>query len=70
MPIINRLSINANNEDEHFEALVNKQTRNEKNYDISRNYDSFSIGSTVAVVGRDVHNHSNRSYMIRFTRTS
>ena len=54
--------------------LVTRQTRNDKNYVTSRNYDSFSIGSTVAVqweddgpqtqgsvVGRGDHNHSKHT---------
>ena len=49
MPIINRLPINSNNEDENYEALVSRQTRNDKNYVSSRSYVSFLIESTVAV---------------------
>ena len=48
MPTINRLPINSNN-DEHYEALVTRQTRNDKNHDTARSYDSFSVGSTVVV---------------------
>ena len=81
MPINHSLPINSNNDDGHYEALVIRQTRNDKNLDTSRNYDSFSIGCTVVVqwekselwtygtvVGRGDHNHSNRSYMIRITK--
>ena len=49
MPIINRLPINSNNDDEHYEVLVNRQVKNNKKYNTARNYDLFSIGSTVAV---------------------
>ena len=49
MPIVNRPLINVNNTDEHYEALVNIQTKNDKNYDTSQSYASFSIGSTVVV---------------------
>ena len=49
MPIIKRLSISLDNDDEHYEALVNRQAKNDKKYDTVRNYDLFSIGSTVAV---------------------
>ena len=82
MLIINRLLINSNNDDEHYEVLVTRQTRNDNNYDTSRKYDSFSIRSTVAVqwedggqwthgtvVGRGNHSHSSRSYMIRISKT-
>ena len=82
MPIVNRLLINPNNEDEHYEVLATRQTRNCKNYDTTRSYDPFSIGSTVVVqqgddglctygtvVGRGDHNHNNRSCMIRISKT-
>ena len=72
MSIINRLPINRNNDDKHYEALISEQTRNDKNYDISRSYASFSIWCTVVVqwesggpwthgtvVGRGDHSHSN-----------
>ena len=49
MQINNRIPINSDNDDDHYEALVKRQKRNNKNYDTSRNYDLFSIGSTVAV---------------------
>ena len=82
IPIINILPVNSNNDDEHYEALVTRQTRNDKNYDTSRSYDSFSVVSTVVVqwedgglwthgtvVGRGDHNHGNRSYLIRISKT-
>ena len=82
MPIINRLPINSNNDDEDYEVLVTGQTRNNMNYETSRSYYCISIGSTVVVqqedgglwthgtvVGRGDHSHSNRSYMIRFSKT-
>ena len=49
MPIINRLTINLDNDDEHYEALLNGQAKNDKKYDTARNYGLFSIGSSVAV---------------------
>ena len=49
MPVINRIPINSDNDDDHYEALVRRQTGNDKNYDTARNYDLFSVGSTVAV---------------------
>ena len=82
MPTINRIPINSDNNDDHYEELVKRQIRNYKNYDTARNYDLFSIGSTVAVqqedgkpwthgiiVGTGTDNYNNRSYTIRITRT-
>ena len=43
------MPINSDNNDDHYEALVKRQIRNYKNYDTARNYDLFSIQSTVAV---------------------
>ena len=78
MPISNRLPINLDNDEEHCEALINMQAKNDKKYDTARNYDFFSIGSTVAVkwedggpwtpgtvVNRGDHNLNKRSYTIR-----
>ena len=86
MPIINRIPINSDNNDDHddhYEALVKVQIRNDKNYYTARNYDLFSKGCTVVVQGEDDglwtqrtivgtgdHNHNNRSYTIRITMTS
>ena len=53
IPKIYRLEINPNNNDWHYEALVNRQTRNDKNYHTSRSYDSFSIGSSEVVQWED-----------------
>ena len=49
MPIINRLHTNLDNDDEHYETLVNREAQNDKKYDTARNYDLFSIGSVVMV---------------------
>ena len=49
MPKINRIPINLGNNDDHYEALVKRQIRNDRNYDTARNYDLFLKGSTVAV---------------------
>ena len=78
MPIINRLPINLDNDNEYYEVLINSQAKNDKKYDNSRNYYLFSKGSTVVlqlkdggpwthetVVCRGDHNHNNRSYTIR-----
>ena len=80
MPIISILPIPSSNNNEHYEVLVTRQTRNNKNYVTSRNYDSFSIGSTVAVqwedggpqthgtvVGRGDHNHSKHTKVTPIT---
>ena len=81
MPIINRLPINSDNDDEQYKALFNRQAKNDKKYDTTRNYHLFSMGSTVAVqqedgglwthgtvVGRGDPSHKNRSYTIRVTK--
>ena len=41
---MNRLAINSNYDDKHYEVLVIRQTRNDKNYDTARSYDSFQRG--------------------------
>ena len=41
------LPINSDNDDEHYEVLVNRQAKNDKKYDTANNYDLFSIRSTV-----------------------
>ena len=35
------------NDDEHYEALIYRQAKNHRKYDTARNYDLFSVGSTV-----------------------
>ena len=42
MPIISRLPISINNDEEHYELPVNRQTKNDKNQGTSRNYVSYS----------------------------
>ena len=49
MSIINRIPVNSDNDDGHYEALVKRRMRNDKNSDTAKNYDLFSIGSTVVV---------------------
>ena len=53
MPIINRIPINSDNNDDYYETLVKRHIRNNKNYDITRNNDLFSIGSTLVVQQED-----------------
>ena len=48
MPI-KQINNYSNDSDKHYDALVTRQTRNDKNYNTSRGYDSFSIGSTAVV---------------------
>ena len=77
MSIINRALIGLNNDDEHYEALIKRQTKNDKNHDTFRRYASISMGSTVVVQHEDGgswthgtveskgnHNHNDRSYTI------
>ena len=49
MPIIYRPLVNSNNNNEHYEVLVKRQIKNDKNHENSRNYASFPVGSTVVV---------------------
>ena len=53
MPIINRSSINADNNDDNYEALEDRQIKAGKNYDPLRNYNFFLMGSSVAVQRED-----------------
>ena len=81
MQIISRLPISPNNNDEYYEALVERGTKKDKNHDTPQNYDFISIGSTVVVqqedgrlwtygkvVGKGDHTH-NRLYTIHVTMT-
>ena len=53
MPIVNRLPFDSDNNDEHYEALVNRQTKNDKSNDTFRDHATFSIGSTIVVQYED-----------------
>ena len=53
MPIVKIPPINSNNHDEHDEALVNRQTDNDRNDDTFINQASFSIRYTVVVQYED-----------------
>ena len=46
MPILSRLLINTNNDDDHYETLTERQVKADKTYDTLRNYYSVQIGST------------------------
>ena len=82
MPTINRPLIGVNNNDEHYEALVKRQTTTDKNHDTSRNYAAYSnrvyCSSSMrrwwtvdhgTIVGKGDHNHIDRSYTICITKT-
>ena len=45
MPVINRPSAGRDNDEEHFEALIKRQTKDNKNQGTPKNYVSISIGS-------------------------
>ena len=77
MPIINRVLISIDNDDEYHKVLVQRQTKNSKKYDTARYYAFLPIGSTVAVQRKDSdrrthctivakgdYNHNNQSYII------
>ena len=53
MPVMNRLPINTDNDEEHHKALVNRQCKNEQGKDTPKNFVSLPIGSTVAVQQED-----------------
>ena len=81
MPIISSLLVGVNNDEKH-NALVNRQTKDDKNQGTPRNYVSISTRSTVpvqcedggllthgTVEGKGDHNHHERSYKIHITKT-
>ena len=49
MPALNRLPINTNNDDDHYETLMERQAKADKDYDTSRNYNSIPVVSTGVV---------------------
>ena len=53
MPMINRIPISTDNDDEHHKVLAERQTKNDKNHDTARNYSILLTGSTVAVLRED-----------------
>ena len=53
MPIINRIPISKDNDDEHHKALLWRQTKNDRKHDTTRNYTLLPIGSTVVVQRED-----------------
>ena len=82
MPVINRPLTCRDNDEEHYEALIKRQTKDDKHQGTPRNYVSIPIGSTVAVKqedggpwthgtveGKGDHDHHDRSYDIHIIRT-
>ena len=82
MPVMDRLPVNTDNDDEHHKAVVNRQCRNEQGKDTSKNFVSLTVGSTVMVQWedrgpwthgtievKDNDNHHDRSYKICITKT-
>ena len=49
MPIINRPPVGRDKDEEHYEVLIKRQTKDDKNQGTPRNYVSIPIGSTVVV---------------------
>ena len=49
MPIVKRLPVGSNNEEEHHNVLIDRQCRNDKDDDTSKSFIPLSVGSTVAV---------------------
>ena len=49
MLILSRPAFSPNNDDKHYEALVKRQTKKDKNHNTPRSYNFIPIGSTVAV---------------------
>ena len=53
MPIINRPPVGRNNNKEHYEVLIERQMKDDKNKGTPKNYVSIPIGSTVVVQRED-----------------
>ena len=83
MQIISRPLISVNNDKEHYEGLVNRQTKDDKNQGTPRNYVTILTWLAVVVLhedeglwtngtieGKGSHNHLERSYNICITKTS
>ena len=47
--LLNSPSVNTDNDNEHYETLVQRQVKAAENYETLRNYNSIQLGSTVAV---------------------
>ena len=78
-PIINRLPINSNNDDDHYEELVKRQMKHDESHDTFRNYNSSPVvvvkqengrlWSHGTVSGKGDHNYNNRCYTIHVKKT-
>ena len=79
--IINRPQVGRDYDREHYEVLMKRQTKDDKNKGTPKNYVSIPIGSTVAVQredwglwthgtieGKGDQNHHDRSYHICITK--
>ena len=70
MPTIKIPLIGINNNDEHYEALVKRQIKINKNHETPRNYSFIPKGSSVVVVvGKGNHDQNNKSYTMHITKT-
>ena len=53
MPILNIPPVIADNDDEHWETLVQRQLKADKNCDTLRNYNYIPVGTSIAVQRED-----------------
>ena len=53
MSIISRALVGRDNNEEHYQVLIIRQTKDDKNQGTLRNYVSIHIGSTVVVKWED-----------------
>ena len=53
MPVIDHVTNNADNHDDHYKTLMERQTEVDRNYDTLRDYNSILIECTVAIQGED-----------------
>ena len=81
MSIIKRAPMHIDKDEEHYEALVKRQTKDDNSQGTPRNYVSVPIGSTVVVQhedegpwthgtveGKGDHNHHDKFYNILITK--
>ena len=82
MPVMDRLPINIDNDDEHHKTLMHRQGKNDCGKDTSKIFTSIPIGSTVVVqkedgglwthgtvVNKGDHSYHDKSYKIQVTKT-
>ena len=46
LQVVNRVPINTNNDDDHYEVLMGRQEKADKKYNTLKNFNSFPMGST------------------------